>query len=212
MLPACESEPGTGPTDPVFSEIALSVRVHLLSSEFAPLNTDLTEAEVRTIFSRVNGIWSQAVISWNIESILREEALNADDFELVLQGQLQASNEIIASLLPRENLSQGAWDVFLIRDFGGITGGIYFPSIPAALSAEVDQSGNRELTGSAARILAHELGHSLGLPHVACTAAGNLMAPACPAEDRTRLLADQIQTARRQAETGRPFRAGEAVN
>lgn len=212
LLAACGSEPGTGPTGPEAEEIALSVRVHLLFSDFGPLSTRLTEAEVNTVFSRVNEIWRQASISWEIDSIIREEALNADGFALVLEGQLPNSSDIIASVLPRENLTGDAWDVFLILDLGGIAGGIYFPGIPAVLSAELDPSGNRELTGSAARILAHELGHSLRLPHVPCTAEGNLMAPGCPAVDRTRLLEAQINTARQQALSGRPFGAGAAVD
>ena len=56
-----------------------------------------------------------------------------------------------------------------------------------------------------ARILAHELGHSLGLAHVACTTGGNLMAAGCTLGSRTFLNAIQITRVRLQAETGRPF-------
>ena len=109
-------------------------------------------------------------------------------------------------MLPRQNLLTGEWDVFLAHSFGGITGGLYFPDIPAALSAELDPEGRRELTRATARILAHELGHSLSLPHVPCTTAGNLMSPGCEAADRTRLTEAQVEAARRQAEAGRPYR------
>jgi hypothetical protein len=187
------------------AEIALRVRVHLLRSDFEPLSTELTDDEVATVFGRVNAIWQQALIRWNVESIVREDALNADAFEAMLSGRVEASEDIIASVLPRENLLSGEWDVFLIRTLGGITGGIYFPNIPAALSAELDLDGRRELTRATARILAHELGHSLSLPHVPCTPAGNLMSPGCLTANRTKLSEDQVEAARQQALTGHPY-------
>ncbi len=204
----------SGPVEivaPDRSELGLQVRVHLLSSEFAPLSTELTEDEVATVFTRVNAIWQQALIRWEIESILREDALNSDAFAAILRGDRPVSDDVIASVLPRENLLTGDWDVFLILSLGGIAGGIYFPGIPAALSAELDPDGRRELTGATARILAHELGHSLSLPHVPCTAAGNLMSPGCPATDRTRLTDSQVEAARQQALTGHPYAGGGAL-
>jgi hypothetical protein len=205
----------SGPAEivaPARDLITLRVRVHLLSSDFAPLSTELTEDEVVTVFGRVNAIWQQALIRWEIESILREDALNEDAFAAMMSGQVPVSEDIIASALPRENLLSGEWDVFLIRTLGGITGGIYFPGIPAALSAELDPDGQRELTRATARILAHELGHSLSLPHVACTSAGNLMSPGCPAADRTKLSEDQVEAARQQALTGHPYGTRLALN
>ncbi len=131
-----------------------------------------------------------------IESIVREAALDADGFALVLAGQLPASSQNVASILPLERLLSGMWDVFLIQDLGGIAGGFYFAGIPAVLSAEIDPFGQRELAGSAGRILAHELGHSLSLVHVPCTPEGNLMAAGCDSQDRTLLTATQVQAAR----------------
>jgi hypothetical protein len=205
----------SGPSEivaPARLEIALRVRVHLLSSEFAPLSTELTEDEVVTVFGRVNAIWQQALIRWEVESILREEALNEDAFAAMLSGQIPVTDDVIASALPRGNMLSGEWDVFLIRTLGGIAGGIYFPGIPATLSAELDQDGQRQLTRATARILAHELGHSLSLPHVQCTPAGNLMSPGCEAADRTRLTEAQVQAARQQALTGHPFGSALALN
>jgi hypothetical protein len=213
ILASCGDD--SGPAEivaPWRSEVSLRVRVHLLSSEFPPLSTELTEDEVATVFRRVNAIWQQALIRWEIESIIREDALNSDAFAAILRGDLRASDDVIASVLPRENLLSGDWDVFLILSLGGIAGGIYFPGIPAALSAELDPEGRRELSGATARILAHELGHSLSLPHVPCTSAGNLMSPGCPAQDRTRLTEAQVEAARQQALTGRPFGSGLQLN
>lgn len=206
VLVSCGDD--SGPAEivaPHRAEIGLRVRVHLLSSQFEPLNTELTEDEVRTVFGRVNAIWQQAVIRWDIESIVREEALNGDSFAAILRGDRQPSDRVIASVLPRDNLLTGDWDVFLILSFGGLTGGIYFPVIPAALSAELDIDGRRELTRATARILAHELGHSLSLPHVPCTEAGNLMSPGCRGADRTKLTESQVEAARRQALAGHPY-------
>ncbi len=153
----------------------------------------------------MNEVWAQASVVWQIEQIVREPALNPDVFRQVLNDPRGNSTSLVAAVLPTENRRPDIWNVFLIRDFGGAVGGVYLLRDRVVVAAELDPIGNRDLSGGTARILAHELGHSLGLDHVPCTATGNLMAAGCPTGTRTRLEPFQIQIARQQAETGRPF-------
>ncbi len=208
---ACSDSNGGGglsapvDSDPV-SVIALDVRVHLLESdEFTQLSTTLTGPEVGTLFEGVNEIWAEAGVRWVIESIVHEPAANQDLFGQVIRGEIPFTGSVLASLLPRQQLLSGKWDVFMIRDLGGSIAGFYIGGIPAVIGAELDPLGARDLAGSMPRIVAHELGHSIGLGHVDCVAAGNLMAPGCFRGVRTRLTAIQTEIARSQARTGRPF-------
>ncbi len=121
---ACSDSDGGGglsapaDSDPV-SEIALEVRVHLLESdEFTQLSTTLTGPEVGTLYEGVNEIWSEARIRWVIESVVREPAAIQDLFGQVIRGEIPFTASVLASLLPREQLLAGKWDVFMIRDLG----------------------------------------------------------------------------------------------
>ncbi len=206
MLAACGESAPTGPEPDEGGAIQLEMRLHLLqSSELEALDATLTDDEVGEVIQAVNEVWTQAGVVWQIELIVREPALNPDVFRQVLNDPHGNSTSLVAAVLPKENLRPDIWNVFLIRDFGGAVGGVYLLSDRVVVSAELDPSGNRDLSGGTARILAHELGHSLGLNHVPCTATGNLLAAGCPTGTRTRLESFQIQIARQQAETGRPF-------
>jgi hypothetical protein len=187
--------------------LTLGLRVHLLESAASEsLTSTLSEDDVELLLELVNGTWRQAGIEWRLEEIVRSAALNPEPFERVLSGRAPPTAVALTGVIPRDRLSDGAWDVFFIRNlFGGI-GGIYFPQVPAVLQPDVDPLGVHGLDGALPRILAHELGHSLGLPHVPCSAEGNLMAPGCLIGDRTRLTAQQIRSARLQAVQGSPFR------
>ncbi len=200
---ACGSDatsvPGGGPITP--NTLVLPVRVHILSSRIAALEAGSDDAAVGALLGRVNEVWAQADIRWSLESVIREAAGAEDQLELALGGAIPLTGDVLASVLPRDSLTGGAWDVFLVRDLSAVAGfpGVFFPSIPGVIASEVDPAG----LDDPGRILAHELGHSLTLQHVACTPAGNLMAPGCASSNRTRLDPDQILAARAQARTGR---------
>jgi hypothetical protein len=200
---------GDTPQSPSGTELettSLNVRVHLLqSAELDALNSTLSDADVDTLFVGVNEVWSQAGIAWSVESVVREPAQNAEAYEAVLRGLTPASTQLLSSIFPAGSLLPGEWNVFIIKDLGDLAGGIYLHSMGVVLFAEVGPIGAQGPTGAGRRILAHELGHSLGLAHVPCTPGGNLMAPGCPSADRTRLTPEQIEAARLQAHQGRPF-------
>jgi len=205
FLHACSSSTDSSDDDIGLELLELDVRVHLLTSEeSAGLNTIITEQDIPQLFDGVNEVWSQANVRWNVESVTTETALNGSQFDRMLRGEIPPSASILRSVIPRDSLTDGKWDVFLIHDFGGFAGGIYFPDIPAVLQPDTDPTGNSGFEGGLIRILSHELGHSLSLVHVPCFPSGNLMAPGCPQGVRTRLVDGQIEASRNQALTGEP--------
>ena len=207
ILGAC-SDSGDVPTGPVDGQpaiIELAVRVHLVQSEqLEALDVRLSDAEVTQLMTSVNETWAQAGIRWSVESIVREDARNEAMFRLALMDPTVSPISVLASVLTRENVRPDIWNVFMIRDFGGGLGGVYLGIDGVVVTAEIDPSGLRDIDGGMARVLAHELGHSVGLVHVPCTAQGNLMAAGCALGSRTLLDATQRAAVRLQAQTGRP--------
>ena len=174
-LGACSNS--TGPTnEPKDIEpkaIELAVRMHLVQSgQLDALNVGLSDAEVTELMTAVNRTWARASIIWSLESIVREDARNEPLFS---RAPTDPTVDPV-SVLTTEHLRPDIWNVFMIRDFGGSLGGVYLPIEKVVVSTEVDPLEQRDIDGGMARILGHELGHSLGLIHVPCTAQGNLMA------------------------------------
>ncbi len=202
ILGACSDS--AGPSSHPDS-IELAVRIHLVQSDqLDELNVRLSDAEVTELITAVNETWAQAGVVWSLESIVREDARNESLFRHALTDPTVSPISVLTSVLTSENLAPDIWNVFMIRDFGGGLGGVYLGIEGVVVSAEIDPSGQRDIDGGMARILAHELGHSLGLVHVPCMALGNLMAAGCTLGSRTFLDATQITGVRLQAETGGP--------
>lgn len=206
VLFACGNEEPQSPAPLDLDPIALSLRVHLLESDaFDPLDATLSDGDAAVLLEGVNDIWAEAGIRWDVETILREPAQNATEFARVLRGDAPLTLQTMLSIFPKDDLLAGQWNVVIIRDLGELAGGVYLDPAGVVIFAESGPIGPQTQTGSGPRILAHELGHSLALGHVPCTADGNLMAPNCPSRDRTRLIPEQIEFARLQAERGKPF-------
>lgn len=203
---ACGDDTGsvTGVDDG--ANLTPDVRVHLLESDqFAALDATLTDSDVAGMFEGVNEIWSQAGITWRVESVVREPSMDGTAFMAAMRGEVPITAGVLASVLPNGNMLPDKWNVFVIRDFGNFAGGVYLDFRGAVIFAENGPIGPQDPTSDGRRILAHELGHSLSLLHVPCTSIGNLMSPGCPGQDRTRLEPPQIVPARAQALRGKPF-------
>ncbi len=193
---------GTGPPPPSAETLRIPLRLHLLTSRLPPVHSVLDNRELGELVDRVNEIWSQADIVWEVEAIIREFAQSEDGVEQVYLAGAPFSTGVITAILPKDRLFTEGWDAFILHDLAstGVGPGVYLAFMPAAVSSEVDPVG----LDDPGRILAHELGHSLSLLHAECTAAGNLMAPGCDSQDRIRLSPEQIARARAHAETRRP--------
>ncbi|NIM51472.1 MAG: hypothetical protein GTN78_04360 [Gemmatimonadales bacterium] len=186
--------------------LSVAVRTHLLEHpENSSLNTFLSTTEVQVVFDGANAVWVQASINLTIESVVREQARDSEEFDRALRGEVGFTTGAVASVLPRTHVLPDGWNVFFVHDLGGFVLGIYVAEVPAVVCAELDRTGQRDLGGSVAHTLAHELGHSFGLFHAPCTPEGNLMAPGCSEGDRTRLTESQIEVARAQVRYGRPY-------
>jgi hypothetical protein len=183
---------------PSDSILTLPLRVHLLRSSDSPaLSTTIADSQVQQYLAVANGIWEQAGITWQLESIVREEALNGGLFERVIRRQAQ---EHLHSFMPRTNLLEAGWNLFLIQDFGQVGGGVFFPEIRGVILAQRGFGFELSPEGRGGATLGHELGHSLGLKHEVCDDSRNIMANACWRPSmRSNLTLDQIRIARNQA-------------
>ena len=201
---ACGDNAPQGPDDPE-DLIELVLRVHLLESESDAVRARSTEAQVEQLIRDANEIWRQANVRWNVESIVSEQAGDPTEYERLVRGQVSDPTHVLLALVSGGGVLEDGWNVYLVQELG-VAPGIYVTSAERQVLFVQETPPPGEDAGVAGpRILAHELGHSLSLAHVACSGVGNLMSPGCPSGLRTQLTASQITRARAQARTGRPF-------
>ena len=185
--------------------LRLPLRVHLLRSNTSEaLSTTRHRASVDTMVAFANRIWQQAGIEWIVESVITEDG-PGELLNQLIAGTVPVTRERLSSLGPKDNLLVPGWNLFLIRDFGNIAGGAFIPELSGAILAERGFGYELPANGRGGGTLAHELGHSLTLPHVPCDSTHDVMANACSVPGLvSRLTPEQAVIARRQAVTGRP--------
>lgn len=146
---------GEGPT-PLLS---LRVRVHLLRSASHPrLQTTLEEKHIHALFEKVNAIWSQAGIRFEIEGIQPLQAL-----DMAPKKWFERDRNWVKAAIPTQQFSPTAIDVCFVREMGP-NGFFYGEPVVVCEKPEFTK-----VRGGAddpvARVTAHELGHVLHLQH-----------------------------------------------
>jgi len=139
--------------------ISLMVRVHLVQSETMPeMHTTLVEADIRRIFGKVNAVWAQAGIHFEIESIGQTQAVLP-----VVEARGKPEFARVRASLPKERLGQTALDICYVKQV--VPNGFFYEE----LIVVKDTASLKEVSGGLdeplPRVTSHEIGHALGLPH-----------------------------------------------
>lgn len=182
---------------PAASEfLVIPLRVHVLTAGDLPeLDCKLTDDDVRRIVGKVNKVWRPAGIHWGLETIVREPAARLDRFKTGREegGRKPASLGLFRVLMPKESRAEEGLNVYYIHKFS--VNGVYLGDRVAFVQ---ETAKLREVEGGIdepiPRVTAHELGHSLGLPHR--QARTNLLASGTTG---TTLNADEVAKAREKA-------------
>jgi len=176
----------------------LPVSVYLLTfSDQAQLSAQYSAQDVAKLFDEVNAIWSKSGITWSVDSVTTVPVAG-NDFKIPTAGfaNPRAFRDAVAGLIP-DATSTGRWRVYLVRQFPINGSAVYIIEKGAVLYGELNKFGARQPV-----ILAHELGHSLGLQHVSMS--DNLMYAGPEKSPELTLMLDpqQIKRATEQASVG----------
>jgi hypothetical protein len=189
---AAEAAPDRVVDPPAYDEfLVIPLRVHLLSATDLPeVHCLLSDADVRRIVGKVNGIWHKAGIHWGLETPIREPAARQAKFRLARDLVGKDDFRLFPLLLPEASRDFDGLHVYYLHAFP--VNGVYMGDDYAIVQ---ETAKLREVEGGIdepiPRVTAHELGHALGLSHR--QARTNLLASGTTG---TGLNADEVRRAR----------------
>ena len=134
-----------------FPLIIIPVKAHIIIDSSGQYTSARDEENILKTFEKANNIWKSSGIFFQIEDIvITEVSFNAIP---------NALNQNYIELFEHENFDKNKINVFFVQSLNGING-LALTSINVALVADFT-------TVNDFRTTAHELGHILGLRHVA---------------------------------------------
>lgn len=139
------------------------LRVHLLRADTgSPAATRLAPADMTRVMTGVNTIWRAAGVAFELECVVEERAA----------GPLAASTSLpdpaqLQTLVPTASFEPRAFNAYFIGQMQGNGILVAHQGLPAVFVKE--SARLRPVPGptveTLSRVLAHELGHALGLAH-----------------------------------------------
>jgi hypothetical protein len=148
--------------------LTVPVRVHLMQSATQPrMHTTLVGTDVERIFGKVNRIWAQAGIRFEIESVRETQAL-----DLPPDPKLKREHDRVKAVIPKASLSPTILNVCYVKELQA--NGFHYgePAVVKDTAKVTEVEGGMD--EPIPRVTAHELGHALSLKHRQDTT--NLMA------------------------------------
>ncbi len=135
------------------------VLVHLMQSATQPaLNTTLSVQEVVRIFEKVNRIWAQGAIHFDLQPVVHTRAK-----DLTRMARFTQDADLMKAVVPRESLDPAAINVYYVHEQG--PNGFYYGDAISVKDTVRLKSVPGGMDDWLARDTAHELGHALGLVH-----------------------------------------------
>jgi len=137
------------------------VRVHLLAATNGPaIHTTLTNSDVARVLKKMNGIWSQAGISFWLESLVREESLNQGyTARMGLPDDLRG----LLSLRPEASRATNLFHIYYVKRFSA--NGVYLGEAMFVKDTAKLEPVPGGIDEPLPRVSSHELGHALSLQH-----------------------------------------------